>query len=52
MNRKIGNTLILLGLLLLLGAGGLTAYNIWDGIRAERTSQHIIQEMIDILNLD
>ena len=45
MNRKIGNTLILLGLLLLLGAGGLTAYNIWDGIRAERTSQHIIQEM-------
>ena len=45
MNRKIGNTLILLGLLLLLGAGGLTAYNIWDGIRAERASQHIIQEM-------
>ena len=45
MNRKIGNTLILLGLLLLLGAGSLTAYNIWDGIRAERTSQHIIQEM-------
>ena len=45
MNRKIGNTLILLGLLLLLGAGGLAAYNIWDGIRAERASQHIIQEM-------
>ena len=45
MNRKIGNTLILLGLLLLLGAGGLTAYNIWDGIRADRASQHIIQEM-------
>ena len=45
MNRKIGNTLILLGLLLLLGAGSLTAYNIWDGIRAERASQHIIQEM-------
>ena len=45
MNRKIGNMLILLGLLLLLGAGGLTAYNIWDGIRAERASQHIIQEM-------
>ena len=45
MNRKIGNTLILLGLLLLLGAGGLAAYNIWDGIRADRASQHIIQEM-------
>ena len=45
MNRKIGNILILLGLLLLLGAGGLAAYNIWDGIRAERASQHIIQEM-------
>ena len=45
MNRKIGNILILLGLLLLLGAGGLAAYNIWDGIRAERASQHIIEEM-------
>ena len=45
MNRKIGNTLILLGLLLLLGAGGLAAYNIWDGIRADRASQHIIEEM-------
>ena len=45
MNRKIGNTLILLGLLLLLGAGSLAAYNIWDGIRADRASQHIIEEM-------
>ena len=35
----------MLGLVLLLGAGSLTAYNIWDGIRADRTSQHIIQEM-------
>ena len=45
MNRKIGNMLILLGLLLLLGAGGLAAYNIWDGIRAARASQHIIDEL-------
>ncbi len=47
--RKTGNVLIVLGLVLLLGAAGLTAYNIWDGIRAARESEQIIGKMDEIL---
>ena len=45
MRNKISNVLIALGILLVLGAGGLTAYNIWDGIRAANASSAIVEKL-------
>jgi sortase A len=58
MKRKIGNILISLGFLLVLGAAGLTAYNIWDANRAAEASRHILDQMnidkdlVEALDLD
>ena len=45
MKKTIGNILIILGFLVLLGVGGLTAYNIWDADRAAQASRHIVEEL-------
>ena len=45
MKKTIGNILITLGILVLLGVGGLTAYNIWDADRAAQASRHIVEEL-------
>ena len=58
MKRKIGNILISLGFILVLGAAGLTAYNIWDANRAAEASRHILDQMnidkdlVEALDLD
>ena len=45
MKKTIGNILIILGFLVLLGVGGLTVYNIWDADRAAQASRHIVEEL-------
>ena len=45
MRNRISNILIFLGIILVLGAGGLTAYNIWDGIRAAKASREIVEKL-------
>ena len=45
MRNRISNILIFLGIILVLGAGGLTAYNIWDGIRAAKASSEIVEKL-------
>ncbi len=42
-----GNLWIFLGLLFILGAFGLTAYNIWDGYRADRAAQAVVTKLED-----
>lgn len=46
-NKKKGNFLIALGLILLLAAGGLVIYNMWDARRAEEASNQIASNLID-----
>lgn len=41
MRRKKGTIMIALGVLLLIGALGLTGYNFWDAQRAQETAQTI-----------
>lgn len=43
--RKKGSVLIAMGLLLLAAALLLTAYNIWDGRRADRVAQSVLQSL-------
>lgn len=45
-NRR-GSVLIALGILLILAALGLTAYNIWDARRAQEASDRIASELIE-----
>ena len=46
-SRKKGGFLITVGILLLLAAGGLVLYNVWDAKRAEETSNQIASELIE-----
>ena len=41
-----GRVLMTLGLLLVLGAGGITAYNLWDESRAEAASENVLAELL------
>lgn len=45
--RKKGTLLMILGLLLIAAALFLTGYNIWDGKRAEKSTDRILKEMSD-----
>ena len=47
-----GNFLIFLGLIMIIGALGLTAYNIWDGNRAEQAANQISDALIDKIKDD
>lgn len=47
-----GSVLIFLGLIMILGALGLTAYNIWDAKRAEEAANQISDELIDRIKDD
>ena len=47
-----GILLILLGLLLICGAAGLTAYNMWDSRRAEEESLEILDKLEDMIPED
>lgn len=42
-----GNILILLGILMLLGAVGLVAYNFWDANRAKEAAEQISEQLIE-----
>ena len=44
--------MILLGLLLICGAAGLTAYNVWDSRRAEAESRKILDQLSDMIPED
>ena len=46
-SRKKGGFLITVGILLLIAAGGLVLYNVWDAKRAEETSNQIASELIE-----
>ena len=47
MNKKSkGNFLIALGILMILGALGLTGYNLWDAERAGKEADRITDQMI------
>ena len=41
-----GRVLMTLGLILVLGAGGITAYNLWDESRAETASEEVLAELL------
>lgn len=43
--RKRGRVFIVLGIILLVGAASLTAYNMWDSARAGRSSSEIAQQL-------
>ena len=45
--RKFGTAVFVLGLLLCLGAVGLTAFNLWDSKRAAQASETISQQLIE-----
>ena len=47
-----GSVLIFLGLIMILGALGLTAYNIWDAKRAEEAANQISDVLIDKIKED
>ena len=48
MNKKSkGNLLITLGVLMILGALGLTGYNFWDAARAGQEAEQITDQMIE-----
>ncbi len=47
--RIAGNFIIIIGLLCVLGAGGLTLYNYLDGLRAERASADIMEKLADVI---
>ena len=42
-----GNILIFLGILMILGALGLTGYNLWDANRAREAAEQITDQLID-----
>ena len=42
-----GNILITLGILMILGAIGLTGYNFWDANRAKNAAEEITDQLID-----
>ena len=42
---RLGSFLILLGVVCIIAAAGLTAYNIWDAKRAEKASSDIVKKM-------
>ena len=42
-----GNVLIFLGILMILGALGLTGYNLWDANRAREAAEQITDQLID-----
>lgn len=44
--KRKGSILIALGILMILGALGLTGYNIWDAKRAEEASDQITDKLI------
>ncbi len=41
----IGRWMMLLGILFILGALGLTGYNFWDGYRADQASQRVEEQL-------
>lgn len=45
--RRLGAGLMTLGILLLLGAGGLVGYNLWDSNRAAAASLEISKQLTD-----
>lgn len=47
MKKSRGNILILLGILMLLGAVGLAAYNFWDANRAKEAAEQISEQLIE-----
>ena len=51
-NRHRGNFLIFLGLVMIIGALGLTAYNIWDSNRAEQAANEISIALIEKIKDD
>ena len=50
MRRKIGITLIVLGLCLIFFAAGLILYNNYENKKAEEKSEEIINSLVDIAN--
>lgn len=42
-----GNILIILGILMLLGAVGLAAHNLWDANRAKEAAQQVSEQLIE-----
>ena len=52
MKKKKGTVLILLGMLMIAAALGLTAYNIWDGKRAEQASGEIAEVLVEKISED
>lgn len=44
-NLKRGGLAMLVGMLLLLGALGLTGYNIWDASRAAKTAESAVEQL-------
>lgn len=51
MRNKKGSLLILAGALLLMGALGLTGYNIWDENRAARSADTVLRQMEELIPL-
>ena len=49
MKRKTGTICIILGLLLIAAALGLTGYNIWDDARAGRASAAVAEELLEVM---
>ena len=47
-----GTFLIIVGILMIIGALGLTAYNIWDGKRAEKAANEISKVLIEKIGDD
>ena len=49
MRKKSGTICIILGLLLIAAALGLTGYNLWDNERAGRASADITERMLEVM---
>ena len=49
MKRKRGSLLLILGALLLAAALGLTAWNLYEGYRAEKTSSVVVEQLHTVL---
>lgn len=52
MRKRRGNILIVLGLLMIIGALGLAAYNTWDAKRAEKAAKQISDVLIEEIGND
>lgn len=52
--NRAGTFIILIGFLCVLGAGGLTLYNYWEGMQAEKASADVMTKLVDVIgdNLD